>query len=148
MNNSAVFPKCVYTILHTKRLDDLYQQGGAIKLTEKKKWATAASLFQFAKRNNQSFYVIYAPAEATWELIYFAKIKNIEITADGKTKYEIENLTPTTQPRPIKTNLILASTGQPINEQFIRPYAICKTPEFIEAYTINDFQRVTQADPE
>lgn len=131
MNNDAVFPKCVYTILHTDRLDDMFRQGGSIKLTEKKKWATAASLFQSATRNNESFYVIYAPAEATWELIYFAKIKNIEITSDGKTEYEIENLTPIPQPRPNKTNLILAGTGQPINENFIRPYAICKTPEFL-----------------
>ena len=131
MNSKPVFPQCVYTILHSNRLKSLFRQGGSAELTEKKKWATAASLFLSATQNNEAFYVLYAPAEAIWELIYFAKIKSIKTTPEGETIYEIENLTPIPKPRPNKTMLIVSSTGKPMNENFIRPYAICRTPEFL-----------------
>jgi hypothetical protein len=109
----------------------MFRQGGSATLTEKKKWATAASLFLSATQNNEIFYVVYAPAEAIWELVYFAKIKSIKTTPEGATIYEIENLTPIPKPRPNKTMLIVSSTGKPMNENFIRPYAICRTPEFL-----------------
>lgn len=128
---NRVFEKCVYTILHTKTLDEMYQRGTSHELLEKKKWATAYKLFAKAQQQKEKMLVVYARAEEIMELIYYATIKDIQITPEDTTRYFIEGLTPFKEPLPIKTQLIVDSKGQPMDEWFIRPYAICRTPEFL-----------------
>ena len=122
--------ECVYTILHSDRLHEMYNRGGSAKLFETKKWSTGYGLFCKAKNAGRKMMVVYAGAEDTRDLIYYATIKDITITSDDHTEYSIENLIPINPPRP-KHSLILRSTGRNMDQWYIRPYAICQTPDFL-----------------
>src|SRR5436853_6332932 len=130
MNKKSDSPICVYTIVHTNKLDDLYQQGGKGAIKEKRNWATASKLLQEAKRNNMKMLVLFAAAEYIQDLIYYANLEAIEIDRkDSKssvTTFHVSELTPFEKPKPEKTSLIVKSTGRPIPEGHIRPYVICR----------------------
>lgn len=129
MTRKAVLDTCVYTIVHSNQLDDTYNKGGKGKFTEGKQWPTAKKLLLQAQRNNMDMLVIFAPAEATNNLVYHAKLTSITINEEKQTTYTFEDLTPFKKPLPQKMSLILASTGKQLHIDFIRPYALCKTPD-------------------
>ncbi len=125
MSKRPALDTCIYTIVHTDKLDEVYRQGGSGKFTEKKEWPTAKKLLVQAQREGKKLLIFFAPAEATAELIYYAKLEAIDIDTNGTT-YEFSELTPYDEP---KTSLVVVSTDKPLHVDFIRPYAICKTPE-------------------
>lgn len=125
MSKQSASDTCIYTIVHTDKLHSVYRQGSSGKFTEKKRWSTAKTLLIQAQRHGKKLLVFFAPAEATDKLIYYAKLESIDIDTNGTT-YKLSELTPYDEP---KTSLNVVSTGKPLHVDFIRPYAICKTPE-------------------
>jgi hypothetical protein len=88
---------------------------------------------QEAQRTSLKLFVLFAAAEDTSDLIYYA---NLEAVRNDKkdsnssvTTFRISELTPFDEPKPKKTSLIVKSTGRAIPEGHIRPYVICKTPK-------------------
>ncbi|MGE0132009.1 MAG: hypothetical protein AB7U82_28340 [Blastocatellales bacterium] len=133
MNEPSICDFCIYTIAHTSKLNEIFEKkNGKGSLTERKKWVMAQRLLSGAKRNQEQMYVVFASAEECDDLIYWAKLEDVNIEADGNdrstTIYCFSNLTPFPSPFPKKISLILRS-GNSISNGFIRPYAICRTPK-------------------
>ncbi len=78
--------------------------------------------------------IIFAAAEVIDGLIYYAFLNAININEDKPstpiTTYHFEDLTPIEHKQPLRA-LVLKSTRKPLDENFIRPYAICYTPDFL-----------------
>jgi hypothetical protein len=131
---SNIYPKCVYTIVQSDRLHEIFnEKNGKGQITEKKLWTGARALLDDARENGDKFFVLFTPAEATQEIVYFAEVENIvTFKNDVSTMCYFKNLTPTAEPRPLKEELIIASSGQPIRPGHIRPYVLCRTPNFVE----------------
>lgn len=135
MNKKPVAPICVYTIVHTNKLDELYQKEGKGEISENKNWATANRLLQEAQRNHLKMLVIFAAAEHTSNLIYYANLEAVKInkkdSSHAVTTFRISDLTRFKDPKPKKTSLIVKSTGRGIPDGHIRPYIICQTPKLL-----------------
>lgn len=97
-------------------------------LHENKPWVTGEKLWRAAVAADMKLPIVFADARDTRRLVAWAWIASIEIR-DGGTAYRI------TDPQPLRgrsqQDLILHATGEPIQPGFIRPYAICKTPDFV-----------------
>jgi hypothetical protein len=118
---------CVYTIKHS---DDLKEalEGGSGTWVEGRPWATAWRLLEDARHLGQRVPIIFAPAEATRLLFAWALLDKVEIDEDSKsTTYTFSTLR-AFYPRPPKTTL-RKRNGEPFAPHFIRPYAICFTPD-------------------
>ncbi len=95
-------------------------------------WKTGLKLFLEAKRSGQRMPVIFASADVTDKLVYYATLGDVEIDeAGGTTKYAFNELKPIEGDLPLGS-LKLRSTKRPLSNNFIRPYAICLTPSFID----------------
>lgn len=141
MESKGFFEYCVYTIKHSLTLEKSLLTTKDGTFSEKNKWIEAKKMFEAANLNNQNFIVVFAPAEATGYLHSWAILTNIEIdNNNSNTNYSFKNLTKILEYENgvKKTELILKSSGKNINENFIRPYALCKTPyDIIENYSLD-----------
>ena len=99
-------------------------------LTERKAWTTGRLLWDQAQRSSELMPAVFSTAEDERGLIYWATIHDIVIAEDRKTTCTYSQLRAIIPPRQ-KSSLRLRSTGQPLSEDFIRPYAICHTPAFL-----------------
>lgn len=133
-NNLSRF--CIYTIVESRKLDEIHKNGGTAKLPEGKPWTNAKQLLAQARRDGLWMPVIFAAAENTENLIYYAEITKIALRHSATT-YFFTNLTPIDGSFP-KTLLTLKSTGKRIHQNFIKPYAICHTPTFLKKLVEND----------
>lgn len=130
--SQPLFPFCVYTIRHHQDLDEAYRSGGNGQFTENTTWNTGHRLFLEAKKNGQRMPVTFASADITERLIYYAMLEDVEINeSDSTTTYEFADLQPIASHHPL-SSLTLRSTNRPLSDNYIRPYAICLTPSFVE----------------
>jgi hypothetical protein len=78
--------------------------------------------------------VIFAAAETIDGLIYWAIVTDIHIDDrgpfDASTTMTFIGMRPLPNKPPLSA-LRLRSTGQPLSDSYIRPYAICHTPDFL-----------------
>ena len=94
-------------------------------------WRTGQKLFEQAKRSGQRMPVIFASADVTDKLLYYAMLSEIDIDeTNSTTRYEFTQLEKIKDDLPLST-LRLRSTNRPLSDNYIRPYAICHTPSFI-----------------
>ena len=129
MSNLSSF--CIYTMRHSAKLDAQAKTSGAYVLTEGKAWTTGHLLWDQARRSGELMPLIFSGAEDDTGLIYSATIDDITIDEEDRTTTcTYSNLKPITPARP-KSSLRLRSTGRPLSEDFIRPYAICHAPAFL-----------------
>jgi hypothetical protein len=119
---------CVYTIKHSDDLRATLAKGRRDTYTERKKWVRARELLDEAKRAGKRLPVIFAPAEGTFHLFAWALLD--EIIPDKTSSYTFSELR-LLDPQPHKSTLKKASDGEPLAEWFIRPYAICRTPDYL-----------------
>ena len=124
-------PFCVYTIVHVSELERVHAGGGAGSFTENKKWVGAARLLSEAAAAGQRLAVVFADAATTAGLIYYARLTEVAILGDsvrGPTRYSFEGLTPIRPSLP-KGALIKITNGEPLDDNYIRPYVLCHTPD-------------------
>ena len=119
---------CVYTIKHSDDLRATLANGGRGTYTERKKWVRAKQLLEEAKRTGKRLPVIFAPAEGTFQLFAWALLD--EVVPDETSSYTFSELR-LFDGQHHKSTLRKASDGEPLDEQFIRPYAICQTPDYL-----------------
>jgi hypothetical protein len=93
-------------------------------------WSTGSRLWTEANKEGQRLPLIFSATEADSGLIYPAYVEEITVTDDGTACVHSE-LRPIDPPRPL-SSLRLKSTGRPLSDSYIRPYAICKTPDFLD----------------
>lgn len=120
---------CIYTIVDKSRLQDASRDGSvSAPLKEGKPWVRGSQLLQEAKAANKALAVLFADAADCSKLLAWGLVHNIEIH-EKTTEFTFTALRTIVDHSP--QELILARTGQAIAPQFIRPYAICKTPTFL-----------------
>lgn len=129
MGNLSSF--CIYTIRHSAQLYAQAKTSGPFVLTEGKAWTTGHLLWGQARQSGELMPLIFSAAEDVTGLIYWATIDDIAIDEEDRTTTcTYSNVQAVTPARP-HSSLRLRSTGRPLSEDFIRPYAICYTPAFL-----------------
>ena len=127
-----ISPFCIYTMLHKQKLDEIFVNGGAGEATEKKLWKQGQRLLLEEQKDESDMLVFFSAADIASGLIYFAFLKSVEVDEElTRTKYKFSELTKLEESLPL-SSLKLKSTGEPLSDSYIRPYAICYTPSFIE----------------
>lgn len=124
----------IYTIIHVDELNRIHEAGGAGTFTEKKGWKTGAQLFHQAQQDDRRMPVLFADAAATQGVIYYAFLTDVQVMGErnqGPTHYSFDSLKPV-RPTIPNRRLTLKSNGQPLSDDFIRPYAIVHTPDFVK----------------
>jgi hypothetical protein len=135
----------VYTIAHTDALDAAYKAGGIVSFHEGRRWATARRILVAAREAGLRVPVVFAAAEYTADLIYFGWLEDVVLGAAGAdraTTFRVSGLELLPKPRPKKTSLVVEKTGKPIPASHIRPYVLCRTPEFLRFLRPPDFKEV------
>jgi hypothetical protein len=132
--NDSLSPFCVYTIRHSRELNKIMAAGGSAQHTEKKRWTGAQGLLDAARKTGRHLPVIFAGAETIEGLIYWAIVSDIQI--DDRGPFEASTTMTFTgmkrlPSKPPLCALRLRSSGQPLSNSYIRPYAICHTPAFL-----------------
>lgn len=127
----SYYPYCVYTIVNGEVLDAVALDRSPLIHTERKNWATAASYLNDAKSRNELVPVLLGDARDCSKLLYWGLLTRVDVHETGTT-YEVDRLRqlpPSHSPQ----ELVLSSTGKNIAPGFIRPYALCQTPDFLSA---------------
>jgi hypothetical protein len=122
---------CIYTIVSAKTLAEASVCGDAATFTEKKTWVTGYALWQKAVAVNLRMPIVFADAADCSRLLYWGLLTHVEVDNGVSTKYTVDRvrkLPGSHSPQ----ELTLRSTGKKIALGFIRPYAICVTPSFLE----------------
>jgi hypothetical protein len=141
----GVTETCVYTIAHTDTLAHAHQAGGIATFHEGRRWATAEQLLAVARNQGLRVPVVFAAAEYTTDLIYFGWLEAVVLGTEGaahRTTFLVSGLTPCRKPFPKKTSLVVASTGRSIPSSHMRPYVLCRTPEFVRSLRPSDVGKV------
>jgi hypothetical protein len=124
---------CIYTMRHSTSLAEDARRGNG-ELVERAPWVTGSRLFGEASASGLRLPIVFSAADIDSGLIYYATITDVvvEDADDGgrrTTRCTYEAVQPIDPPRHL-SELTLA-TGKPLSDQYIRPYAICRTPSFI-----------------
>lgn len=120
--------RCVYTMRHSSDLEAAYASGGEARWHESRGWKTGRELVA-ASAPDESVPVIFSAADRDSGLIYYARLDAVEVDESGTT-YSISELSPLVEPHPL-SSLTVVSSGAPLPDSYIRPYAICWTPSFL-----------------
>ena len=132
---TGVAETCVYTIVRTGKLKAACAAGGRGTFEEGRRWVTAKRLLAVARDAGLRLPVLFAAAESTTDLIYYGWLDKIELAPSGSgdrpTRFHVSGLKPFKDPLPKKTSLTVASTGSRIPSSHIRPYVLCRTPDFL-----------------
>jgi hypothetical protein len=125
-----LFEYCAYTIVLKDTLEGIHKnKKGEGSLSENKPWVTGRRLLHQAQQTGVDMPILFGDAAWCPDLIYWAILREVTVGDQG-TKYRFEHLKKLDGHSP--QELLLRSTGKPIAVGFIRPYAICKTPAFLD----------------
>lgn len=132
---SAYSPFSIYTIRDSDFLATAHKRGGEGEFTETRRWTSARELFHTAQKTGQILPVLIASANTITGVIYTACIDDLRVSprdknGNGTTIIRFSELQPLRPKRPLSA-LVLKSSGQPLSDNFIKPYAICHTPNFL-----------------
>jgi hypothetical protein len=94
-------------------------------ITEKKRWVTGYKLFLQARDRGEELPLIFAQYAP---LTFWAVARDITI-GQSTTDYQFVHLAPLHGRR--RSDLVVSSTGAPLPDEFIRSYAIVRTPDFL-----------------
>ena len=135
VSTSGDFPFSIYTIRGSRFLAADHKNGGAGEFTENKRWTSALGFLDSARKAGQRLPLLFAAGESIRGVIYFAYIDDLFVSppdenGNGTTKVRFSALRPLRPKHPL-SSLILRSSGEPLSDYFIKPYAICHTPDFL-----------------
>jgi hypothetical protein len=125
-----LFKFCISTIVERRRLEEFALKGRA-KFTERRAWKTATLLFEQSRKAGACLPVILSDAAYNSErLLLWGVLQKLRVDGDHTTVH----LTDVQRVRGShgREELTLRSSGKAIKPNFIRPYAICETPEFLK----------------
>lgn len=120
---------CVYTIVHADVLAEAARLGVPTTFRESKPWVAGRQLWQQAQDAGIGFPVLLGDAADCSRLEYWGLLTGVEIEGES-THYTVDRIRSLPEGH-TPQELVLRSTGEPIAPNFIRPYAICRTPAFL-----------------
>ena len=119
---------CIYTIKHSDDLHKTENTGRAGTYVERRRWASANRLLEKAQQEGRLLPIVFAPAEKTNPLFGWALLDKI-IVEGGETRYSFSELRPFPEVR--HKSSLKKRNGERLSQNFIRPYAICRTPAYL-----------------
>jgi hypothetical protein len=123
---SPLFQFAIYVNASSDRLVSASRDASvSLVITEKKRWVTGYKLFRQARDRGEELPLIFAQYAP---LTFWAVAHDITI-GQSTTDYQFSQLVPLHGRR--RSDLIVASTGAPLPDEFIRSYAIVRTPDFL-----------------
>lgn len=129
MEETALYNFCVSTLVDRKRLGEFALTGRG-KFTEAREWKTVEALLGEARKTGERFPVILSDAAYNSEpLLLWGVLHKLEIKA-GSSTIQLRDVQ-RVRGKHGRQDLVLRDTGKNIKAHFIRPYAICETPEFL-----------------
>jgi hypothetical protein len=129
----GLYERCVYTIAHLDKLKQaVHKRKGRDTFEERRRWMTGLKLLRAVKHAPLEVPILFGDANKCSRLVYWGVLRNISFRKK-RTTYTFENLQRI--PRGHKTQeLWLSKQNRKIAPRFIRPYAICRTPEFLQRH--------------
>jgi hypothetical protein len=135
MDPASISQYCVYTIHHLDGLKDACKRAGSTTWSEFKSWSDVQKRRILAETLEQWMPILFSAADTGGGILYFGRLDDVVINRDRPrkpfTEYTFSNLTIVTPPRLLQS-LRLVNSGEQLSPKFIRPYAICYTPDFIK----------------
>jgi hypothetical protein len=122
---------CIYTIVHGELLEKAARKGGSKTFSERKRWVTGYNLWLKAKKDGMKMAILLGDAVNCERLLYWGVLKRVQIVGE-ETRFTVERIREL-EVEHSPQELVLRSTGKCIAPRFIRPYAICVMPAFLEA---------------
>jgi len=150
MEQNKYYEYCVYTIKHSNDLNASVFGMREGTFTEKNRWIEARKWLEGARSNGQELIIVFAPAENTRFLHSWGVLTEIHVNEDKSTTYSFKDLAVFVpyENGVYKHDLVLKATGKNIADDFIRPYALCRTPyDIIEHYSM-DMEDLTEEERE
>lgn len=129
----GLYPSCIYTISQINKLNVIAAGRGSGTLTESRQWISGRRLLGESQKANLALPVLFADATDCSRLLFWAVLTRIDVSGEG-TRYTFSGLRPIPGHR-VPQDLVLLSTARKIAPGFIRPYALCKTPAFLDEQT-------------
>jgi hypothetical protein len=127
---SPLFHFAIYVNASSERLCSASRGvAPSLVITEKKRWVTGYKLFLEARDRGEELPLIFAQYAS---LTFWAVARDITI-GQSTTDHQFAHLAPLHGRRP--SDLVVASTGAPLPDEFIRSYAIVRTPDFLSKRT-------------
>lgn len=120
--------RCVYTMRHSEDLEAALVAGGSAAWDENRAWKSGRALVDGAA-SDERVPIIFSAAERDSGLIFYAQLESVEL-GDVGTRYAVHGLQRLPDVRPL-SSLTVVSSGDPLPDSYIRPYAICWTPSFL-----------------
>jgi len=121
---------CVYTIRRRDLLEaDAKRKCGSAR--EGRRWTTAQRLCNEAWAAKRAMPIVFADSVKDDYLICWGAILTLVQVHDGGTDYSFEQVT-LLPPKYKAQDLVLRSKRRAIAPKYIRPYAICLTPDFVK----------------
>jgi hypothetical protein len=129
-----IFDKCVYTIVSLDVIDQsLKNEDWSGTFIEKKSWKKAIEFGLQAAEEDKILLLLLADASYIDGVVAAAIIDRIEILDNGSSKISFFGAQYLKDIQAL-SKLRLLSTGQPLSDRYIRPYALCQTPDFAYEY--------------
>jgi hypothetical protein len=122
---------CIYTIVHPDRLTAAARRRRAATFHQLRRWVTGLRLWRQAQKMLVGMPVLLGDATDCSQLLHWALLTNVAVT-DAGTSFTVDRVRRLTEDY-APQDLVLRSSGEHIAPNFIRPYAICCTPDFLTA---------------
>ncbi len=117
---------CLYTIRNKSQLDEAAEKGTRFAFTINMSWTGAKAEFEKAKLEGKDYIALFSNALQTDRIYHIGIIESIEVSKATTIEFaqiiKAEN-------KILKCELEKLSGGK-IAKNFIRPYSLCKTPDF------------------
>ena len=126
---TALSEHCVYTIVHPDELAKAVQRGGSTRFRESRVWATGMKLREQARAADIGFPILLGNATDCSLLEHWGLLT--EVVVEGKATWLTVDRVRSLPGRHTPQELVLRKSGEHIAPNFIRPYAICRTPAFL-----------------
>jgi hypothetical protein len=132
---------CVYSIRRMQTLEKWHVEGRAASFEINQRWTAAFRHLGDARRRNLVMPILFAPSEITKFVVGKANLSSLEVDK-LRTKVHFDNFK--LLRNPFKKTSLVKHDGKPLNRNFIRPYAICKTPARIAEWAVysHDYTRL------
>lgn len=124
----------IYTIVRSQKLAEAMKCDRSLTIEENKRWVSGEDHWREATKANRRTAILFAAAEAVSGLTHWGLIDSIKSSPPGaekpKTQVRVSNLQKIRPARPL-SELALHSSGHRLSDNYIRPYAIVRLPEFV-----------------
>lgn len=125
---------CVYTIVNINVIENAHEFGGMGEFEEHSRWATALKVFE-SLEEGALYPLMMANAASIIGVEWVANIESIEVVGQ-KTRVKFSCLIECTDPIPLDS-LNKASNGEPLAQNYIRPYVPCVIDGDLEEAVLN-----------